>query len=166
MRNPYKGFSEPCRDHERVWNGICVDIGLEDEWLVALNSLDSFFLTSICVGHKDLYAPIDHFPDIVILYDRRKEKVSSSGEIAAMITRMQTHTREVFPKHYFSLTMLLGVRISTVEKGIIEGNMIGLYITVSDQFKPGISSKKHEWFEMVVQKIVEFDQIWTKEEEK
>lgn len=42
-----------CRDHEREWNGFCVDKGLEDDWLVSLNSLAAFDLISICEGHCD-----------------------------------------------------------------------------------------------------------------
>ncbi len=167
MRNPYTGYTGPCLDHERVWNGIRVDIGLEDEWLVALNSLDSFYLISICVGHEtNLHTTTNQCPDIAIRYDRRKEYVSSSEEITAMISDMQKLSREVFPKHYFALNMSMGIKVLTAKNGFCEENKISLHIDVSNQFKTGLSSKKQEWFEMAVQKITEFDKIWTKEEIK
>lgn len=40
-----------CRDHEREWNGFCVDKSLEDDWLARLNDLTAFNLISICEGH-------------------------------------------------------------------------------------------------------------------
>jgi hypothetical protein len=40
-----------CREHEREWNGLCVDKNLEDDWLVRLNNLETFSLISICEGH-------------------------------------------------------------------------------------------------------------------
>jgi hypothetical protein len=40
-----------CREHEREWNGFCVDKNLEDDWLVRLNNLETFSLISICEGH-------------------------------------------------------------------------------------------------------------------
>jgi hypothetical protein len=40
-----------CRDHERDWNGLCVDKHLEDDWLIRLNELQALSLISICEGH-------------------------------------------------------------------------------------------------------------------
>lgn len=46
--------ARPCRDHERTWQGRCVDRNLADDWLTALNALRSFRLISICEGHANL----------------------------------------------------------------------------------------------------------------
>jgi hypothetical protein len=40
-----------CRDHEKEWNGFCVDKNLDDDWLARLNNLAAFNLISICEGH-------------------------------------------------------------------------------------------------------------------
>ncbi len=40
-----------CKDHEREWNGFCVDKNLEDDWLARLNALTVFNLISVCEGH-------------------------------------------------------------------------------------------------------------------
>jgi hypothetical protein len=53
MMLPRKTPRRACRDHEREWNGYCVDKGLEDSWLVSLNGLAAFDLISICEGHCD-----------------------------------------------------------------------------------------------------------------
>ena len=53
MMLPRKTPRRACRDHEREWNGYCVDKGLEDGWLVSLNGLAAFDLISICEGHCD-----------------------------------------------------------------------------------------------------------------
>jgi hypothetical protein len=42
-----------CRDYERVWRDLCVDRGLEDEWLERLNRLETLSLVGICEGHPD-----------------------------------------------------------------------------------------------------------------
>ena len=49
--SPRKTLRRKCRDHEREWNGFCVDKGLEDNWLMRLNNLQTFGLISICEGH-------------------------------------------------------------------------------------------------------------------
>jgi len=41
-----------CREHEREWNGFCVDKNLKDEWLARLNDLQALELISICEGHS------------------------------------------------------------------------------------------------------------------
>lgn len=42
-----------CRDHERLWQGRCVDKNLQDDWLERLNRLSCFKLISICEGHAE-----------------------------------------------------------------------------------------------------------------
>jgi hypothetical protein len=42
-----------CREHEREWNGLCVDRNLQDDWLVRLNQLGAFDVVSVCEGHCD-----------------------------------------------------------------------------------------------------------------
>lgn len=48
---PRRTSRRTCKDHEREWNGFCVDRNLEDEWLTRLNDLGAFGLISICEGH-------------------------------------------------------------------------------------------------------------------
>jgi hypothetical protein len=48
---PERPSRRQCPDHQRLWRGHCVDQGLDDAWLVALNELGAFDLISICEGH-------------------------------------------------------------------------------------------------------------------
>ena len=45
--------SKKCRDYERVWRDLCVDRGLQDDWLERLNGLKTLNLVGICEGHPD-----------------------------------------------------------------------------------------------------------------
>ena len=48
---PRKTSRRKCRDHEREWNGFCVDKNLQDDWLARLNNLRTLDLISVCEGH-------------------------------------------------------------------------------------------------------------------
>jgi hypothetical protein len=42
-----------CESHQRPWRDLCVDCGLENEWLESLNSLIYWKPFSTCEGHPD-----------------------------------------------------------------------------------------------------------------
>jgi hypothetical protein len=46
-----------CFDHQRPWRDHCVDRGLKDEWLEAMNSLTCWSVYSTCEGHHE--APME-----------------------------------------------------------------------------------------------------------
>ena len=51
MPDPPNRSTRPTNPDRRIWNGLEVDLHLQDEWLERLNKLDNFRLTSICEGH-------------------------------------------------------------------------------------------------------------------
>ncbi len=66
MQQPHRTrrLRRPCREHEREWQGRCVDRNLEDQWLERLNSLKAFDLVSICEGHVDRRNRINSAPHV------------------------------------------------------------------------------------------------------
>ena len=54
-------------DYQREWRHYRVDKNLKDDWLVRLNNLRLFYVTSVCEGH---FTCDDNYPTIV-LYAKR-----------------------------------------------------------------------------------------------
>ncbi len=56
-----------CRDHERIWQGRCVDKNIKDSWLESLNNLKSLDLINICEGHAERESEHDNqYPHIYL----------------------------------------------------------------------------------------------------
>jgi len=54
-------------DYQRKWRVYRVDKNLKDDWLVRLNNLKLFYVTSVCEGH---FTCDDNYPTIVLFAKR------------------------------------------------------------------------------------------------
>ena len=149
-----------CRDHEREWNGFCVDRNLEDDWLVRLNDLKTFDLISICEGHCNhqtepaqtpphikLRLKEHLLPGIARRWDEQKMAVVS--EVSRLFETGDT---------YVNLELKFKLR-SGRGRLIYQQDLIVRIHHRQVRISAEMDDKTHDWFRQTVGRIEELDNL-------
>jgi hypothetical protein len=154
---PFKVTFPDLGDYQRKWRRYSVDKNLKDDWLVRLNNLHLFYVTSVCEGH---YTCDDAYPGIALFAKRevfdRLEKLFVDREWLSSVFDgiVESDTR-------FAFSNTVGV--SNDPNSIMVHNSftpIKLSFTRNDPRESLLlDDKTSEWFDASVRSIERIDDI-------
>ena len=156
---PKKTSRRKCRDHEREWQGFCVDKNLKDDWLERLNGLQVFHLISICEGHHDRGAEPARTPPHVKL--RLKDRF-----LPGIAGCWDEHKMEVLSKvndlfqtgdTYVNLELKFKLRLGTGRLDYQENLIVRIHGRQA-RASGEIDTDTDGWFERTVDQVQDLDQ--------
>jgi hypothetical protein len=149
-----------CRDHEREWNGYCVDKNLEDDWLIRLNDLAAFGLISICEGHSGRPAEPartashiklrlkEHLlPGIARCWDEHKMSILS--EVNSLFQSGDT---------YVGLELKFKLRSRTGRLNYEESLMVGIHGR-QGRTSEEMDAETRDWFQQSIERVEALDRL-------
>ena len=160
MTLPRRTSRRSCRDHEREWQGFCVDENLEDDWLIRLNGLETLGLISICEGHCNRQTESPQTPPHIKL--RLKEPL-----LPGIASRWDEHKMALVSNvsrlfqtgdTYVNLELKFKLRSATGRLNYEERLVLGVHgrqVRLSEE----MDGKTRGWFGRSVDRIEELDDL-------
>ncbi len=163
---PRKTSRRTCKEHEREWQGFCVDRNLEDTWLTRLNDLGAFGLISICEGHCGRRAGSSGSPPHIKL--RLKETllpgVAQRWDASKMAIVSEVNRLFQTGDTYVNLELKFKLRSGTSRLVYREELVVRIHrrhARMSEEMDP----ETWDWFQRSVDRVEEFDglitQLWS-----
>ena len=158
MTLPRKTSRRRCRDHEREWNGFCVDKSLEDDWLVRLNGLETLGLISICEGHCNRRTEPAQTPPHIKLRLKELLLPGIAGRWDEHKMALVSDVSRLFQTGdtYVNLELKFKLRSATGRLNYEESLALGVHGR-QGRLSEEMDAKTRGWFECSVDRIEELD---------
>lgn len=149
-----------CREHEREWNGFCVDKNLKDDWLVRLNNLQALEPISICEGHSTQRSESSRtFPHIKLrLKEHLLPGVARHWDEHKMAVLKAVNRLFQTGDTYVNLELKFKLRSATGRLNYEENLLVRIHdrqAKVSEE----MDARTCDWFEQSVSRIEELDSL-------
>lgn len=150
----------PCDEYQRSWQGHCVDINLEDDWLERLNNLRVLELINICEGHpKRVSSTATRHAHIYLkLKETYLRTLVRDWETIRPTLLSEVH--RLFQDGSTHLNFNLNFKVRTGKGRFVYQEGLRLKIRADKPTNgPGLDPSTRDWFDSCISCTETFDQI-------
>jgi len=149
-----------CPENRRIWGDYFVDLNLRDDWLEALNKLNSYNMISICEGHYQSGNILRGSPPHINLRLKEQYIPLIISELDGVLPQMHIKVIELFGKEDTQAEIEYRIKLnsSRFRQEIRRDFVFKVFYQIPRETSD-MNTLTIKWFEDIIDKIQEFDDL-------